>query len=509
MTATRRPVPSSPAPMASVAVGVCAFVAYVALLCPVPADKDSGELTLVLATFGLAHPTGYPLYTLCGGVFVRLLHALGAPWAWSANAWSACGGAVAMAALHALAARLMAPRLGARAATWVALLPVGAFALNPAWTVETTLAEVNAWAVAWAMVAGLVAWHAARAFESGAARRAWFVWGVAAGAGLAHHATSVFFSAPLTVMLVASAARRGAVRALPWAVLGACVPLASLGYVAWRAWHPAAVQWPELAPAWESVRAHVSGAQYRTFLGHFAPSPGQRKLLGAFVYPWFVPAMLGAAWCTLRGDGVRRALGVCVLVQGAYCFAYGVPDPAPYFLAPTALGLVLAVAALASLGGLERIGRALVLAGFAGVLAASIEGVVVARERNHSFAQFELLLRSMWDSLPRERAFVVWDDDMANRLRVYQILGGERRDLIVVQPRHLTHPGPRRRFTEMFGFDPLVDLGDLLEHPPASDADPRSQLMVQRIAAGINAHSALPVIEFLPQVPSVRMLRKP
>lgn len=515
MTAGRRhsrTAPAQTAPLAaSYAVGLAALIAYLVLLCPVPADKDSGEFTLVLATFGVAHPTGYPLYTLLGGVFVHALHAFGASWEWAANAFSALGGAVAVGALHALGARLMAPRLGGRAAAWVAVIPVAAFALNPAWTSETTLAEVNAWQVAWVAIAAVTAWAALQGVASddaAARRRAWFGWGVVVGAGLAHHATSVFVAGPLSIALLAAAARRGAVRDAAAALAGAVIPLAALGYIAWRAFHPAAVQWPELAASWDSVRAHLTGAQYRTFLGRFAPSPGQQKLLASFIYPWFVPAVLVGAWCALRGDALRRALGAAVLVQAAYCFVYGVPDPSAYFLAPMALGLVLVVVSLAALDGLERVGRVIVIGGFLGVGVACVEGAMVAQGRNHSYAQFELLLRSMWDSIPRQPAFLIWDDDMANRLRIYQTLQGEHRELIIVQPLHLTHPVPRQRFTDTCGFDPLSDLGDLLAHPPTSDADPRARLLGGAIAATINHHSRLPVIEFLPQVPSVRLMKK-
>ena len=69
---------------------------------------------------------------------------------------------------------------------------------------------------------------------------------------------------------------------------GAALPLTALGYVAWRAWHPAAAQWPELAPSWDAVGAHLSGAQFRAFLGRFAPSPVQQER--AWTSPiWYAP----------------------------------------------------------------------------------------------------------------------------------------------------------------------------------------------------------------------------
>src|SRR5262249_56008529 len=90
----------------SAGLGAAFFVIYLLLAPAVPGDKDSGEFTLVLATNGVAHPTGYPLFTILGHGFVRIAHALGASWAYAANAWSALGGGVAMALFPAPPVRL-------------------------------------------------------------------------------------------------------------------------------------------------------------------------------------------------------------------------------------------------------------------------------------------------------------------------------------------------------------------------------------------------------------------
>ncbi|TMQ53662.1 MAG: DUF2723 domain-containing protein [Candidatus Eisenbacteria bacterium] len=83
------PLGGAGSPWASAALGAAFFAIYLLLAPAVPGDKDSGEFTLVLATNGVAHPTGYPLFTIFGHGFVRIAHALGASWAYAANAWSA------------------------------------------------------------------------------------------------------------------------------------------------------------------------------------------------------------------------------------------------------------------------------------------------------------------------------------------------------------------------------------------------------------------------------------
>ena len=61
----------------SMAVALAALALYLLFAPPVSGLGDSSEIALVLATNGVAHPTGYPLYTLLGHCFVALLHMLG------------------------------------------------------------------------------------------------------------------------------------------------------------------------------------------------------------------------------------------------------------------------------------------------------------------------------------------------------------------------------------------------------------------------------------------------
>jgi len=48
------------------------FGVYLGTLCPTVSDLDSGELISVCYTLGIAHPAGYPLYTLLGKLFTLL-----------------------------------------------------------------------------------------------------------------------------------------------------------------------------------------------------------------------------------------------------------------------------------------------------------------------------------------------------------------------------------------------------------------------------------------------------
>ncbi len=53
-------------------IAVSAFAVYLKTLAPSVTFIDSGELATVACTLGIAHPTGYPLFTLLGWVFSKL-----------------------------------------------------------------------------------------------------------------------------------------------------------------------------------------------------------------------------------------------------------------------------------------------------------------------------------------------------------------------------------------------------------------------------------------------------
>src|SRR5438105_4972036 len=88
------------------AVAALVLAATIAMTPPVPGDGDCGEFTMVLARGALAHPTGYPIYTMAGHAFCLAAHAAGASWELAAALWSAVGGGVAAYFFFRLADRL-------------------------------------------------------------------------------------------------------------------------------------------------------------------------------------------------------------------------------------------------------------------------------------------------------------------------------------------------------------------------------------------------------------------
>ncbi len=490
----------------ALAVAATAAVAYLVLSPSVPGDKDASELALVLATGGVAHPTGYPLYTILGHLFVSGLRALGVGWAYAANAWSAVGGAVAIFFLYRLALALLPTR------TWLALLPILLFGLNPIWTVETTLAEVYSWHLAWVGGAALAFLRAMRA--PAASGRGAAVWGLLCGLGAANHLSALVIAAPLTLVLAWR--HRPSLRQAAAAVATGVVPLLAYGYIAWHAFHPAVVQWPLLAPSWIGVWNHITGAQYHYMVGRYAPSPVQQGLLAHYVYPFLWPGLallaLGVLRATTREDRLARgALFAAAALQTISAFRYGAYDPASYFLPALALGLVAVAPAAADLLRARRdAARVLLAAAVVGTVVLGVTWTRTGLARNRTYESLDLLLRRMWASITYERAIVIWADDMTARLRCYQILEHDKPDISVINPGGLFDPTARGRFAANFGFDPLVGLSlptrEAAAGPNGAAVLGRAVLDVQQ---NINTRTELPVIVFDPQGPSVRLLKKP
>lgn len=182
----RTSLPRWGAPVADGATFVVALIAYVATAAPDVLPADAGEFQLVAALLGVAHPPGFPLYTLVGHVFVRLF-----PWGTPAYRLNLLSGLLAggTLVLVARAVRLWAGRLGARPGLRVACGVAAAVALGTATTfwAQATIANVRTPAVFFAALAlyGLARFASATSRQQ--ADGALLLLGLALGLGLCHY----------------------------------------------------------------------------------------------------------------------------------------------------------------------------------------------------------------------------------------------------------------------------------------------------------------------------------
>ena len=162
--------------MICLALALGTLVLYTATLLPGIGSGDTAEFQRVAPTLGVAHPTGYPLYTMLGWLWSRLL--VGGTPAWRMNMFSASTAALAVGALFLAARALGQARMIAAAAALT-------LAVSSTFWSQATIAEVYALAalIQALLILALLRWRQAR----------WPLWmaGLLLGLGLAHHRTII------------------------------------------------------------------------------------------------------------------------------------------------------------------------------------------------------------------------------------------------------------------------------------------------------------------------------
>lgn len=444
----------------SLAAAIPPFAAYLWTLHPGVPAGDSGELITVAATFGVAHPPGYPLWTMLGGLWARAL-----PWgsvAWRLNLFSAVAMAGAALLLAAAVRRVSGSRVAGVVAAW-------AFALSaPAWK-YALVAEVFALNALLAAAALLALSHAV------AAKRGGRVPGIGALAflgalALSHHHTLLLLAIPAWAAAFALAAGDPSpvtrpVRSLPvsagWAFLG----LLPLAWLAIAPRHAPALAWGDTT----SVQGFLS-LLLRAEYGTFRLDPAQaglkadtshvllfaRALPQAFGLLPLVLAAVGAVSVWARSRALALALAGFAALQAAFFTRVGFPSDVVWLRGVIERFYILPLLVLAFLAGL---GAAWLLARFAarrawhavaGALLLAATLAVPAVERLRALDQrgnvfVETLGRGILASLPPNAVLFVQGDLLHNALAYLTLVERERPDVVVLDQELMTYPWYVRR----------------------------------------------------------------
>jgi hypothetical protein len=252
---------------------------------------DSLEFQVVLPTLGIAHPSGYPLYTLLGKLFTLLL-----PFrdpAGRANLFSALAAAAAVGLLYLICRRV----IGSRPA---ALIATAAFAISPVWWSQATIAEV--YALHGLLVAlfiyCLLRWEET-SFQLPASSSHWLIAAALTfGFGLAHHRMiALLLPAALVFVLWTDPALLCQPRRWPPLLLCALAPLLLYLYLPIRGQATGSLDAafrPTLAGALEWITA----AGYSVFLAGnpFGVSRDAAFFLDLFADQFGFLLSLAAAW---------------------------------------------------------------------------------------------------------------------------------------------------------------------------------------------------------------------
>ena len=500
--------------LASAATLAVALVVYVRTLYTTVPGPDSGELIAVARTLGVAHPPGYPLYTLLAHAFGTWMP--GGSWAWKLNLMSALLHSATAALICAAVCRLTAqPVAGVAAglalafsrAFWKGALAAEVFPLND-------LMASLLWLGFVALLghAGLLPSVSDPRKGSGAARR-WppALMLLASAAIPAHHHSLILLAVPLDLLALA-------LLVLPEAQLARWLPgyrrpyrlgpaqlaigfalvligLAPLAYLPWAASRNPILDWghPDTAARFF---AHLLRAEYGTFsLAAAGPTPAADVHHGA-LYLRSIPtqfAWVGAlfaiaglfvlvrsAWPGRRdGSGAARVLllGVIGIALLQWLFLGRVPFSSQlayfrgvverFYMLPNLTVAVLAGCGLAAIlpvvPSSARRGTGVALALLAGA-APLLVHFKTLDERGNTFV--EDLGRNVLASLPRDPVLFSLGDIFHNTLTYLTVVEGERADVVFVDEFLLTrswyvqslrrsHPGLLPPFTA--GAEPDSD----------------------------------------------------
>ncbi len=246
-----------------------AFAAYVATGYRHVPGGDAGELIGAIATGGVIHPPGYPLYALLGHLFALLP---AGSLAWRVGLLSAVSGALASGVLVLVLA-------GWTRSRWAAAAGGALFAFAPGVWAYAIGAEV------FALDNLFVALLLLLAFRYGETRDPGFAYAASAvfGLGLCNHQTLLFTGAPVAAWILWTGGSEWTPRRLVG--LAGCLLVGLTPYLdlVVEGRHAAAVTWGA-TQTWPGFWTHVLRREYGTFRLSVLPSHADGvSILGSFV----------------------------------------------------------------------------------------------------------------------------------------------------------------------------------------------------------------------------------
>ncbi|GAB6041988.1 hypothetical protein JCM17961_26640 [Endothiovibrio diazotrophicus] len=412
--------------------------------------EDDGAFTLAAWANGVAHPPGYPLFTLVGHLFSLL------PWGTVAarvHAASAFFGAVGVVLLYLLACRLTIAR-------WAALASAGVLACSSVYWSQAIVAEVYTLNVAFFLLLFLLGDD----FRERGGRRRLALLAFCYGLSLANHWPLIGLSTPALLWLVAPRWRE-ILRASWWAV-----PLAVLGLAPylWMYWNSQRVAITFLGPleGWRPLRYYVSregyagidhqpaagwsdklayaGFSLRLLAEQFSWVASAAALIGVVTWRRLLPpAVMGAMVLGLLGNTVVLAMLLGFEDDPLYHSVFRVYPLVAFSLAALWIG-----GGLCWLGERLRRWRVAAWGRYAlAVLVVLATFVVNAPENFRQGDQWaEAYARALLESLPENAVLFLSADTDSGPVGYLRLIEGVRPDVTLYQmdgnlfPNRLFHP---------------------------------------------------------------------
>lgn len=460
--------------------GVLTFSAYFATLLPSIYGGDSGELVAVVCRGGVAHPPGYPLYTVLAKAFTLLpLHSI----AWRVNLMSAVAGTFAALILFFTIVEWTGSLLAGIAGA-------GMFAFSPSVWRFATVAEV--FALNNLLIVSLL--YLLSRYRNQKDSRLIYAGAFLTGLALANHHTSILYALPLGAFLFWSErAEWLRLDRIGKLLLFLCLGLLPYAYLPLAAREPKLVSWGNTGTFTGFLR-HFLRSDYGTFqltngerrpLGPLQSLPvGLGRYLGRLpgetLYLGWILAAFGV-WSFLHRKRERGILLVSLYLFGFYLFVFhslaNMPFDAPckvetvsrFWQQPNILVFTwmgLGVAALLSMVPGQKGRRALSVVVLAVVLTQGARSFSrLDPDESRLYRQYGA---AFIESLPKNSVLLILGDLPINTIRYVQECENLRGDVRVLN-RSLLGKSWVRHFLERQYPDmtvpPLSDDMDIGMHP--------------------------------------------
>ncbi|MBN2620195.1 DUF2723 domain-containing protein [candidate division WOR-3 bacterium] len=392
-------------------MGITVLAVYIYTLCPTVYLIDSGELAAVSYTLGIAHPTGYPLYTLISYLFAR---APGEPIV-NANIFSAALSVIAALLMYAIARRLTRDRMAA-------LLPALLFAFAPTiWRISITNEVYPLTAVFTVLILLLLQ-------KTSSMRRAYILLYCI---GLAFTNHIIIFSIALPVIIYLLITRRPAFKHIFYGIILCLLGLSLYIYLIARYAGSAVLAWGGTYNV-ERLLWHITGKQYQVWmftlsmneiLNNFVQGLGM--IARNFLYVFLIPVIAGFIHLYRTARSSFWLYTSIVAINFLYAVNYSIPDIESYYI-PAFCALVIV-----SIHGLARAQRYLK---WYTVLPAGILIMLVNHNacslRHTTFA--DDFSRAHFEPLPANSLVICTFWDIYSPALYFQHVKDQRTDLVII-----------------------------------------------------------------------------
>ncbi len=447
------------------ALGCCVAVLYLLTAAPGVQYTDSGELAAACTTFGVAHPTGYPLFTLLGH-------------AWSLLPWSspiaglnilaallvASGVALTYLVARVLVARV-APTRDVRAHDLVAAgtaLLVGCSA-----TVWAQATSIEVYALNFVLLAGTL-YATLRSIESDNHHRWTMLAGLMFGLMLTNHVSSVTL-APGFVLLWLSGSQPRSARLRAWKhlVFPAVAALALYAILPLRSAQEPPINWGMVHRDMHAFLYHVKGKQFGVWLyeSKAAFNANVRLfwnlLTAQLLWVGLLPMLVGVIALVRQSRGMGLALLALIAGNLGISLGYGIPDIDAYFIPSLTVFTLLVGLGIASLA--QRLRPTLLIASLPLLLAGAVSATEFSKQdRSHHEAVDGYTDWAMANIEPRAIILTRQWDYLCSSLWYRQQALGMYADVVIVDKELLRRtwyaPYLAQRYPDVFDrIQPAVD----------------------------------------------------